>query len=112
MACARPGYCRIAHLTAWHKGNVLDYASLLEIARLLLSEEPDCTAETILRRVMAYAAADRGFIVVREGKSYEEKFAVHFETGPESSNNRRVSRSLVRRAIATRSVLASENVLE
>ena len=75
----------------------LDYASLLDIAKHLLAEgEPDRTAETILRRVVDFSGADRGFIVVREGKSYEEKFAVRFDAGSGSRLDRRVSRSLVR----------------
>jgi transcriptional regulator with GAF, ATPase, and Fis domain len=91
----------------------LDYASLLDIAKHLLAEgEPDRTAETILRRVVEFSRADRGFIVVREGKSYEEKFAVRFDAGAGSGQDRRVSRSLVRRAIATGTIQTSDNLLD
>jgi transcriptional regulator with GAF, ATPase, and Fis domain len=90
----------------------VDYASLLDIAKLLLSsEEPNRTAETILRRVSDFTSATRGFIVVREGKSFEEKFDIRFESGSVSGEEHRFSRSLVRKAIATRSVLTSESAL-
>lgn len=91
----------------------MDYASLLDIAKMLLSsEEPDRTAETILRRVLDLTGASRGFIVVREGKSFEEKFDIRFESGSISGDERRFSSSLVRKAIATRSLLVSDSALD
>jgi transcriptional regulator with GAF, ATPase, and Fis domain len=87
--------------------------ALLDVAKLLLSEaEPDCVAELILGRLMTTTQADRGFIVVREGKSYEEKFHVHFDSGALSGEERRFSRSLVRKTIASGALLHSHNVLE
>jgi Nif-specific regulatory protein/two-component system response regulator HydG len=91
----------------------VDNSSLLEIAKLLLGEEQsDRTAEGILHRVMDVTGASRGFIVVREGKSFEQRFEVRFEPNSVSGDERRFSSSLVRQSIANGSVLTSDNTLD
>lgn len=86
------------------------YPSLLEIAKALLAEEGDETApEILLRRVLEATGTDRGFIVVREGDSYEEKFDIRFDRSAMTSAARQFSRSLVRQAIETRQIIHSAN---
>ncbi|WP_437991588.1 sigma-54-dependent Fis family transcriptional regulator [Sorangium sp. So ce145] len=82
------------------------YPSLLQIVRILLSEDDDAKApELVLRRVLEATGADRGFIVVREDGSYEQKFAVHFDKAKISDKERKFSRGLVRQAIETRQIV-------
>lgn len=82
------------------------YPSLLQIVRLLLSEDDDAKApELVLRRVLEATGADRGFIVVREEGSYEQKFAVRFDKAKITDKERKFSRSLVRQAIETRQIV-------
>ncbi|MCK6586029.1 MAG: sigma 54-interacting transcriptional regulator [Polyangiaceae bacterium] len=82
------------------------YTSLLQIVRILLSEDDDAKApELVLRRVLEATGADRGFIVVREGTSYEQKFAVRFDRTKITDEERKFSRSLVRQAIETRQII-------
>lgn len=78
------------------------YPSLLQIAKVLLSEDDDERApELLLRHVLGATSADRGFIVAREGDSYEQKFAVAFERSDTTEQQRKWSRSLVRQVIET-----------
>jgi Nif-specific regulatory protein/two-component system response regulator HydG len=87
------------------------YPSLLEIAKLVLREDGgDRTAEVLLRRVVELTEADRGFIVVRDGDAYEQRFAVAFDPGAVSREERRFSRSLVRLAIQTKQQVSSADV--
>jgi Nif-specific regulatory protein/two-component system response regulator HydG len=87
------------------------YPSLLEIAKLVLREDGgDRTAEVLLRRVVELTEADRGFIVVREGDAYEQRFAVAFDAEVVSREQRRFSRSLVRLAIQTKQQVSSADV--
>ena len=87
------------------------YASLFHIARLLLTEDDDQRApEVLFRRVLEATGAERGFIVVREGASFEQRFDVCFDREALSSQERRWSRTLVRSAIATRAVLDSPDL--
>jgi Nif-specific regulatory protein/two-component system response regulator HydG len=87
------------------------YATLFHIAQILLSEDDDQrTPEVLFRRVLEATGAERGFIVVREGASFEQRFDVCFDREALSSHERRWSRTLVRRAITTRAVLDSPDL--
>lgn len=86
------------------------YSSLFGIAKALLSEDDAQTPELIFRRGLEATSADRGFIVLREGDSYEQKFDVHFDRGVTSTHERRFSRALVRQAIQTRQIIHSERL--
>jgi len=78
------------------------HAELYRISKILLSEEDDRhTAERLLRRVVEQTGAERGFIVVREEGSYQQKFEIRYDRASVSRAERRFSRTLVREAIAT-----------
>ncbi|WP_437632951.1 sigma-54-dependent Fis family transcriptional regulator [Sorangium sp. So ce854] len=82
------------------------YPALLQLVRILLSEDDDArTPELLLGLVIEATGADRGFIVVREGDSYEKKFAVRFDRATISDEQRTFSRGLVRQAIETRQIV-------
>ncbi|WP_437569385.1 sigma-54-dependent Fis family transcriptional regulator [Sorangium sp. So ce542] len=82
------------------------YPALLKIVRILLSEDDDVrTPELLLGLVIEATGADRGFIVVREGGSYEQRFAVCFDRATITDEERRFSRGLVRQAIETRQIV-------
>lgn len=86
------------------------YPSLLEIARLLLSEDDDARApEILLRRVLEATGGDRGFIVVRKDGTYEQRFSVRFGRAETSEGERRFSRTLVRQAIDERRIVHVES---
>jgi Nif-specific regulatory protein/two-component system response regulator HydG len=83
--------------------------SLLRVAKLLVGEsEPDATAERLLRELCELTGADRGFVVVREGERYEQKFDVNFARARVSEEERRFSRTLVQRAISDGRAIATE----
>jgi Nif-specific regulatory protein/two-component system response regulator HydG len=87
------------------------YPSLLEIAKLALREDGgDRTAEVLLRRVVELAEADHGFIVVRQGDAFEQRFDVACDLSSMTSDARRFSRSLVRLAIQTREQVSSADL--
>jgi Nif-specific regulatory protein/two-component system response regulator HydG len=89
------------------------YRSLHAIAKLLLSEDDDDrTPELLLRRVLEAVEGERGFIVVREEGSYEQRFAVRFDRAALSDEERRFSRSLVRQAIETRQLVHLSNAAD
>ncbi|HMG54982.1 MAG TPA: sigma 54-interacting transcriptional regulator [Kofleriaceae bacterium] len=84
--------------------------SLVRVAKVLISEsEPDARAERLLGELCELTSADRGFIVVRDGGRYEQKFDVAFERTTMSDEERRFSRTIVQRAIADRAVIATED---
>ena len=88
------------------------YTSLLDVAKLLLSEEDaDRTAATLVGRLVEVCDADRGFIVVREKGSFEQKFDVRYDRERVPEDERRFSRSLVRRAIEKRETIVSQDLL-
>lgn len=88
------------------------YARLFDIARLLLSEEDAArTAENILRRVLELTGGHRGFIVVKEGKSYEKKFDLSILDIEPTEEDRKFSRTLVRQAIETKQTIVSHDLL-
>jgi transcriptional regulator with GAF, ATPase, and Fis domain len=87
------------------------YPSLLEIAKLVLRQDgSDGTAEVLLRRVLELVEANRGFIVVREGDAFEQRFAVAFDAEAVTQEQRRFSRSLVRLAIQQKRQVCSVDV--
>jgi transcriptional regulator with GAF, ATPase, and Fis domain len=94
--------------------NTLDrYAALLEIAKLLLSEDdPDRTAEVLFQRLLQITEADRGFIVVGKDGAFEHEISVNLDRDDRDGASRRFSRSLVRRALETREAIYSPSVLE
>ncbi len=83
--------------------------TLLQIAKVLLSEDDDQkTPEMILRRTIEAVGAERGFIVVREDGSYEQRFAVAFDRATQPERDRKWSRGLVRQAIESRRILYTD----
>jgi len=84
---------------------------LLDIARVLLAEDDEKLPETLLHRVLQATGAQRGFIAVRQGESFEQKFAVRFDRAS-SDADRRFSRGLVRQAIETRAIVRSSPSVE
>ncbi len=89
------------------------YASLFEVTRILLSEDDSAkTPEILFRRVLEATGAARGFIVAREGGSYEQKFQVRFDRGDLSRERREFSRTLVRAAIAGKAMVHSPNLAD
>jgi transcriptional regulator with GAF, ATPase, and Fis domain len=107
--CYASGCRHVSH----YKGRaVMDlHGSLYEIAKLLLSEDDSQkTAEVLLRRVLGATGAERGFIVVREGDNYEQKFDVRFDRDRISAEERRFSRTLVRQAIQSQEPIYSPNL--
>jgi hypothetical protein len=88
------------------------YAALFEMARLLLAEDDaDRTAELLFRRLLEITEATRGFIVVRSGDDYEEKFDVHFDRARISGAERRFSRTLVRQVIQSGQTIRSPDLV-
>ncbi|KYF53948.1 Fis family transcriptional regulator [Sorangium cellulosum] len=88
------------------------HASLLDIARLLLSEDDGESApRELFRQVLEATSAEHGFIVVREGDEYVEKFDIDYERAELSSLDRRFSRSVVRLALASREVIHAADLL-
>jgi Nif-specific regulatory protein/two-component system response regulator HydG len=86
---------------------------LLEIAKLLLSEgATDRIAEILLERLLQATGAERGFIVVREGEGYAQRFDVRFDRDEVSNETRRFSRSLVRQAIESGQIIELRDVLQ
>jgi Nif-specific regulatory protein/two-component system response regulator HydG len=86
------------------------YASLFQVARLLLSEDDDRAPEILLRQVIEATGAARGFVVVREGDSFEQRFDVRFDRDQIPRELRRFSRTVVRRAIEAREVVDSPSL--
>src|SRR5512144_1976027 len=85
------------------------YRDLYALAKLLLAEdEPDATAKLVLERLREATGADRGFIVVREGDRYVQRFDVDFDRERVSAEERRFSRTVVKVALDQREVVATE----
>ena len=84
---------------------------MLEIIAGLVSEaEVDATARRLLEQLLALCGAARGFVVVRDGDSYIDKFDVGFDRAAVSTAERRFSRALVRQAIDSREPIYSGSV--
>jgi hypothetical protein len=97
-----------------HHGPMELHRSLFEIAKLLfLAEEygDEHTSNAFFRRVLEVAGADRGVLVARQEDGYEEKLDVSFDAGS-SSVERRLSRSLVQRAIDEKEVVYTRHPRE
>jgi len=68
-------------------------------------------ASFLLDHVVQFTGADRGFIVMRdEADDYKEAYQVHFEKASRSEAKHAFSRSLVREAIKTQTVLLSKDL--
>ena len=86
---------------------------LLEIIGVLASEaDVDAMVRLLLERLLALSGADRGFVVVRDGESYVNKFDVGFDRAAVSTAERRFSRALVRLAIESREPIYSPSAAE
>ncbi|HEY9421022.1 MAG TPA: sigma 54-interacting transcriptional regulator [Thermoanaerobaculia bacterium] len=91
---------------------MLPYEELYQISKLLLAEgDYERTAETLLRRIVERCGAENGFLVVREEGSYQRKFEVGGRDD-RSEVERRFSRSLVREAIETQSLIYIPSLLD
>ena len=89
------------------------YEELFEISKLLLAEDDaERAPEILLRRIVERCGAETGFVVVREDGSYQQKFEVGDERGRRNDLERRFSRTLVREAIATGSLLYLPNLID
>ena len=84
---------------------------LVAIAKRLLSEDDEArAAEILLEHVLNAVGAQRGFIVLREGDSFEQKFHIRFDRGLLSKEAREFSRTLVRGALQSGELIHSANV--
>jgi len=89
------------------------YEELFEISKLLLAEEDGERApEVLLRRIVERCGAETGFVVVREEGSFQQKFDVGYDREQRSAVERRYSRTLVREAIETGTLLYLPNLIE
>ena len=89
------------------------YEDLFEISKLLLAEDDaERAPEVLLRRLVELCGAETGFVVVREEGSFQRMFEVGDDRGGRSDLERRFSRTLVREAIATGSLLYLPNLIE
>ena len=89
------------------------YRSLYDLARLLLAEsDADRTAELLLGRVREITGAERGFIVVREGERFVQKLDFEYDRARLGADERRFSRSIVKLAIESRELVATESPSE
>lgn len=89
------------------------YEELFQISKLLLAEEDDERApEILLRRIVASCSAETGFVVVREGGSFQQKFDVGYDRAERSALERRYSRTLVREAIESGCLLYLPNLID
>jgi len=87
------------------------YQSLYNISKLLQIEtRQDSLPRTLLEQVISHTGADKGFIVVREEGSFQEKYHVHFDRDLISARKRRFSRTLIREAISTGAAIFSEDI--
>lgn len=87
------------------------YKALFEIARTIHCEmDQDRLPRLLLERVIDFTAADKGFIVIKEQGSFQEKYHVHFDRDLISARKRKFSRTLVREAITKRRIIFSEDI--
>jgi transcriptional regulator with GAF, ATPase, and Fis domain len=103
---------RLSQAGAWHiVQKVAAYGGaqhLLEIIGVLASQaDIDAMARSLLERLLMLCGASRGFVVVREGESYVDKFDVGFDRAAVSAEERRFSRAMVRLAIESREPIYS-----
>jgi len=82
------------------------YETLFQILELIQTEtDQHRLAERLLERVVAFTEAERGFILVREGDSFEERYKIRYDREKLTAQQRRFSRSLVREAVRAREIL-------
>jgi transcriptional regulator with GAF, ATPase, and Fis domain len=97
-------------MVAW-LGPVELYQSLFHAARLLLSEDDgERTPEILFRHMLEATGAGRGFIVVRDGETFEHRFDVRFDRDTVPRHVRSFSRSVVRQAIEARQMVVSPSL--
>ncbi|MEJ7733899.1 MAG: sigma 54-interacting transcriptional regulator [Polyangiaceae bacterium] len=88
------------------------YVALFEMARLLIAEEDAAgTVDALFSRILELTEAHRGCLVVREGEEFVRRLDFHFEQRV-NQEERRFSRSLVRKAIEEKQVVHSDNLLD
>ncbi len=114
LCSAHPG-ARAARGPTRRRGTVAApvdlYQSLFHVARLLLSEDDgERTPEILFRHMLEATGAERGFIVVREGDTFEHRFDVRFGRDTVPRHVRSFSRSVVRRAIEARQMVVSPSL--
>jgi len=86
---------------------------LFEVSKILLAEnDSEKTTEIVLRRLIETMGADRGFVVVREDGSFQQKLEVRYDRERVSPPERRFSRSLVREAIQAQEPVYVPNLME
>ena len=83
---------------------------LVEIARILLDSPDDRAPEILLERVLEATGAERGFIVVREGEGFAQRFRVGFDPGELPREARRFSRSIVKTVLKSGEPLYAADV--
>ena len=87
------------------------YEALHKIAKALLLDRCGSAPDRfLLNRAITFTHSDRGFIVVREKGSFQEKYQIHFDRKKISAQKRRFSRTAVKKAISTKEVLFIEDV--
>ena len=87
------------------------YKLLYGISKTLHFEtNQETLPQLLLNRVIEFTGSDKGFIVVREQGSFQEKYQVHFDREIVSARRRRFSRTLVREAIGSRKIIFSEDI--
>ncbi len=76
------------------------YQALYRISKTLhLETDRELMIRLLLDQVIAFTGAAKGFIVVRERGSFQEKYRVHYDPETLPPERRNFSRSLVRQAI-------------
>jgi Nif-specific regulatory protein/two-component system response regulator HydG len=84
------------------------YPEVVHIAKLLLHEpDEERSAEVLFRRVLEVTGAHRGFILVGDDGSFEERFEVRFDREGLSQEEWQFSRALVREAVETLEIIHS-----
>jgi len=92
---------------------VAHYEALHDIAKALLLDRCGSAPDRfILNRAIAFTHSDRGFIVVREQDSFQEKYQVHFDRTKISAQKAKFSQTAVKKAIACKEILLIEGVSE
>jgi GAF domain-containing protein len=86
-------------------------SDLYQLAKTLVhASSPEQAARAVLESMLSMFGADRGFVVIRAGDSFEERFDVRFARATRTTVERRFSRSLVREAMRIGEAVISENV--
>jgi len=87
------------------------YRALYQISKTLNADsDPDAMIRALLDQIVEYSGASKGFIVVREHGSFQEKYRVRYDPDALPPDQRRFSRSLVRQAIRSGELFLSEDI--